>query len=376
MENQEVLRSKPLSYEASKAVLKSLRLETREAINRRIPELRNVNSRLPYVLENVVISDDFFETDGRRWIIRPVWVQSSENPLRQVVDPEKSEVAIYQDTQNSDNPLKKVVGQRRRTATIRQNKPRKETYYSLNKSPEEIWYQLFDEYVKNGTVVRGSLRFSGIPEFMKRKSQNEVDLKMKVTNLELDIYGTNDYDHFFRFIDLDVLENVKCVFGRNSLAILDKPEIKTCKNLTVEFCFGSRPANFSNDKLLRLRNQHLQLENYGLTLHELQLLVQDWITAGRDIGTRFSWEPRTFDDVVDHLNRLKTHFGGVEAGSNLDYYFSNKKIHGNVITLKMGEDRELVMYRGESKTDYLSRTFEMEVVASITATGTVPTSDV
>ncbi|EFO83973.1 hypothetical protein CRE_17472 [Caenorhabditis remanei] len=278
MENQEVLRSKPLSYEASKAVLKSLRLETRESINRRIPALRTINSRLPYILENVIIGDNTFKTNGREWIMRPIWVQSSENPLREVVDPENR--------------------------------------------------------------------------------------------------NTKDYDYFIGFIDLDVLENVKIIDYVNSMMDLcDKPEIKTCKNLTF-YSFYLLETNISVDQLLRLRNQHLQLEIYRLTLHDLQLLVQDWITAGRDIGTRFSWEPRSFDGVVDHLNRLKTHFGAVEAGSNLDYYFSNKKIHGNVITLKMGEDRELVMYCGESKmTDYLW-TFEMEVVASTTATGTVPTSDV
>ncbi|EFO83977.1 hypothetical protein CRE_17473 [Caenorhabditis remanei] len=374
MENQEVLRSKPLSYEASKAVLKSLKLETREAINRRIPALRTVNSRLPYILENVVISDDFFEIDGRRWIMRPVWVQISENPIRQVVDPEKSEVAIY--TRNSDNPLNKVVGQRKRTATIRQNKPRKRTYYRVNKSREEIWYQLFDEYVKNGTVVRGSLRFSGIPECMKGIRENEKDLKMKVTNLEVDIYGTKDFDQFIRFIDLDVLENVKCVFGPNSLAILDKPEIKTCKNLTIYSLYIGRPTNLSIDQLLRLRNQHLKLENTSFPLHELQLFVQDWITTGRDIGTRFSWRRLQSEDILSILEHLKTHLGAVEAGSNLDYYFSNKTILGKGITLKMREDRELVMFCGKSNIPCTSCTFEMEVVSSTRAAVTVPTPDV
>ncbi|KAF1767906.1 hypothetical protein GCK72_007866 [Caenorhabditis remanei] len=350
MENQEVLRSKPLSYEASKAVLKSLSLETREAINRRIPALRTVNSRLPYVLENVVIGTDTFETNGREWFMRPVWVQSSENPLRKVEDPEKWELILQfnQDTKKC---------------------------YRVNKSPEEILEQLFDEYIRDGTVVRGSLCLIGIPEFMKRKSQNEVDLKMKVTNLELNTFVTTDYDQFFWFIDLYVLENVRIIELRNSLTLLDNPEIKTCKKLTIEAVLYGLP---SVDQLLRLRNQHLQLENYGLTLHELQLFVQDWITTGREVGTRFSWAQKGHKDVRGILYRLKTHFSGVEAGSNLDYYFFNKTIHGKGITLKMGEDRELVMYcdQREPQSEWTIYIFEMEVVSSTTSAGSVPTPDV
>ncbi|KAF1767901.1 hypothetical protein GCK72_007860 [Caenorhabditis remanei] len=352
MENQEVLRSKPLSYEASKAVLKSLKLETREAINRRIPALRTVNSRLPYVLENVRIGAKSFQTNGREWFMRPVWVQSSENLLRQVEDPEKWELIL-------------------------QFNEGKEICYRMNKSREEIWYHLFDEYVQSGTVVRGSLRFSGIPECMKGIRENEKDLKMKVTNLELGIYGTKDFDQFIRFIDLDVLENVRIMSFRNSLTLLDNPEIQNCKNLTIYSRYLGRPTNLSIDLFLRLRNQHLKLENIGFPLHELQLFVQDWITTGRDIGTRLSWRRLQSEDILSILEHLKTHLGAVEAGSHLDYYFSNKTIHGKGITLKMGEDRELVMYCGKNNIDseweieYVW-VFEMEVVASTIAAGTVP----
>ncbi|EFO83968.1 hypothetical protein CRE_17469 [Caenorhabditis remanei] len=337
MENQEVLRSKPLSYEASKAVLKSLSLETRETINRRIPALRTVNSRLPYVLENVRIGAKSFEINGREWVMRQALVRNADNPLEEVVDPRKSEVTIYRDNLNITGP------------------------YRVNKPREEIWYQLFDEYIRNGTV--------------KKKRESGEDLKIKVTNLELDKQAAVDYDHLIRFIDLNVLENVEFIAVENTMALLDKPEIKTCKNLTVDFWSG-RPTNFSIDQLLPLRNQHLILDDDSFTLHEQQLIVKDWITTDREIGTRFTWETCLFENVLSILENLKTHFGAVEAGSHLDYFFSDKTIHGNVITLKMREDRELVMYCGESKmTDYLW-TFEMEVVASTTATGTVPTSGV
>ncbi|EFO84042.1 hypothetical protein CRE_17407 [Caenorhabditis remanei] len=222
--------------------------------------------------------------------------------------------------------------------------------------------------MRNETVVKGSLCLWEVPEFLKRRKGNEVDLKMKVTNLELDIYETEDYDHFIRFIDLDVLENVQFFACGNSMAFLDKPVIKSCKNLTViavSFDF------LSVDQFFSLRNQHLKLENHGLTLHDLQLFVQSWITTGRDIGTRFSWERLQFEYVADNLEYLKTHFGAVETWSNHEYYFSDKVLHGNVITLKMGDDRELVMFCAQIPSErhtYCQWTFEMEVVACTSAT--------
>ena len=60
---------------------------------------------------------------------------------------------------------------------------------------------------------------------MKGIRENEKDLKMKVTNLELVSRNTKDYDYFIRFIDLDVLENVKIIACGNSLTLLDKPEV-------------------------------------------------------------------------------------------------------------------------------------------------------
>ncbi|EFO84019.1 hypothetical protein CRE_17471 [Caenorhabditis remanei] len=354
MENQEVLRSNPLSYEASKAVLKSLKLETREAINRRIPELRTVNSRLPYVLENVVIGERSFETNGRSWIMRPAWVQSSENPLRQVGDPGKWELV-----------LQFIKG--------------KEVCYRVNKSDEKILEKLFDEYIKDGTVVRGTLCIYGIPEFMKRR-KNEKDLKIKVTILELNTFVTTGHDQFFRFIDLDVLENVRIIAYENALTLLDKPEIQNCKNLTIYSRFLIQPTNLSIDQLLRFRNQHLKIENIGFTLHDLQLIVQGWITTGREIGSRFRWEPPlSSEDVLPILEHLKTHLGAVEAGSHLDYYFSNKTIHGKGITLKKGEDCELVMYCDRNNTQWEKDYpwfFEMEVVSSTREAVTVPTSGV
>ena len=93
---------------------------------------------------------------------------------------------------------------------------------------------------------------------------------------------------------------------------------------------------------------------------------QDWITTGREVGTRFTWENHQFEleDVLGILQHLKTHFGAVEAGSN-----------GNRI--KMREDRELVMFcdKIQSGRD-INYLFEMGVVAITPATGIVTTPDV
>ena len=173
----------------------------RKAINRRIPALRTVNSQLPYVLENVFLGANFFETNGRRWTIRPSWVISSDNTLEHVLDREKCELIITQ------------------------YNPQKQARQGVNKPCEEVYEKLFDEYIRDGTIVRGSLCFGGIPEFMKTRRANERDLKMRVTNLELERQAALDYDYFIRFIDLDVLENVKFIVSENSVALLDKPEV-------------------------------------------------------------------------------------------------------------------------------------------------------
>ncbi|EFO83988.1 hypothetical protein CRE_17416 [Caenorhabditis remanei] len=339
---------KQLSYDSLKSVLKHMSLEKREAINRQIPELRTINYRLPYVLETLFIGS-FFEINGKYWTFKPTWVQSSENPLNYNADPKKCEL------------------------TITQYNPEKEARQSMNKSDEEVLEQLFDEYIRDGTVVRGLLGCHGIPEFLKRRRENEVDLKVKATNLQLKIHETEDYEHFIRFIDLDVLENVEFLNTGNAQALLDKPEIKNCKNLIVDAMSLDIP---SVNELLRLRNQHLQIEGYRFTRNEVHQFVQDWIITGREIGTRFSWPQRRSEDVVNMLDYLKTHFETLEADSNLESYFSDKTIYGNGTALKMRENRELVMFCGKSNipSEWTPFTFEMEVVAS--ATGTVPTPDV
>ncbi|EFO96285.1 hypothetical protein CRE_14635 [Caenorhabditis remanei] len=190
-----------------------------------------------------------------------------------------------------------------------------------------VYEQLFNKYIRDGTVVSGSLCLYGIPEFLKERREKEDDLKIKVTNLKFTTETTEDYEHFIRFIDLDVLENVTVIADENSLALIDKQEIKTCKNLTVivNFGYGPRPTNFSVDQFLRLQNQHFQLEYFRFNCHDLQLFVEGWITTGREIGTRFSLGQIRYEDVRGILEHLKTHFGADEAGSNLENYFSSKK---------------------------------------------------
>ncbi|EFO85492.1 hypothetical protein CRE_22998 [Caenorhabditis remanei] len=57
------------------------------------------------------------------------------------------------------------------------------------------------------------------------------------------------------------------------------------------------------------------------------LSEEDWITTGREIGTHFSCEKNRCKDVVDILKHLRAHFDAVEAGSTLEYYFSDKIIY-------------------------------------------------
>lgn len=110
----------------------------------------------------------------------------------------------------------------------------------LNQSPDDVFEQLFDAYIRNGTVVRGALTLVGIPAFLKKKNSDE--LKIKVTNLELPTQNgsTEDYEQLRRFIDLKALRSVMMI--ENSAAnkissMLEKPEVSNVILKLLEHSF-------------------------------------------------------------------------------------------------------------------------------------------
>ncbi|KAF1767842.1 hypothetical protein GCK72_007801 [Caenorhabditis remanei] len=340
MKNTVFSRNKPLSYDASKTVVKSLSLEIREQIHHRIPSLRAINSLFPFWLEKVKISNDTLVINNRKWTVgRRI---QRENEMEPVID--ETEVSI-------------CLGAQRAPAR------------RLNQSPDDVFEQLFDAYIRNGTVVRGALTLVGIPAFLKKKNSDE--LKIKVTNLELPTQNgsTEDYEQLRRFIDLKALRSVMMI--ENSAAnkissMLEKPEIKTCEKLTLTL---SSP---SIDPLFRLRNQHLWLHNSRLSIDDLDKLVENWIITGREIGTRFSLYQTQYVDSI--FERLKQRFGAIESKHPEHNYYTDG------VTIKMGDDRRLVIFAenvGDSEVTYHDPwVFEMEVMASASATGIMGSEEV
>ncbi|KAF1767951.1 hypothetical protein GCK72_007911 [Caenorhabditis remanei] len=295
MKNIVFSRNKPLSYDASKAVVKSLNLEIREQIHHRIPSLHTINCLFPFELEKVKISNDTLVINNRKWTVgRRI---QRENEMEPVID--ETEVSIS-------------LGEQR--APTRR----------LNQSPDDVFEQLFDAYIRNGTVVRGTLTLVGIPAFLKKKNSDE--LKIKVANLELPTQrgSTENYEQLRRFIDLKALRSVMIehLAANNISSMLEKPE--------------------------------------------------NWIITGREIGTRFSLYQTQYVDVDSIFERLKQRFGAIESKHPEHHYYTDG------VTIKMGDDRRLVIfaeYVGDSEVSYPFNhdpwVFEMEIMASASATGIV-----
>ncbi|KAF1767908.1 hypothetical protein GCK72_007868 [Caenorhabditis remanei] len=184
----EVPTNKPLSYDASKAVLKSMNLETREAINKRIPSLRVIDSLFPYELEKVLMSTDRLNFNDREWFF----------------------------IKRGNDHCDLMMSSGTQEAPIRR----------LDMSADAAYRKLFDAYIRNGTRIR-TLYHTDIPEMLMEKDPEE--LRLKVQNLELPaaFMGNHvaDYEHLTRFIDLGTLKGVIYQMNSNNRAILDKPEI-------------------------------------------------------------------------------------------------------------------------------------------------------
>lgn len=335
---QAVLKSKPLSYDASKYVLKSLKLETREKVDRQIPSLHITNSLFPYELDRVSIGANGFLINNRQWVFQPVF---GEN---------------HQLVPNQTN-LMMFCGPKRGPVRL------------LNKSPEAAYKQLFESYIRDGTTVKDELCLTGFPEFLREK-----DLKIKAKLLEVETMDIQPYVDFVRFLDLEHLEHLYLQLGNKTIGYLERKEIKICNNLYLRVPRNYQLGNSILNQLLGLRNQHITLQYVQFPLLDLQKLVESWISSNRPIGTRFSWGRMEYEGFMDIFDRFKEELGAVDS----KHPGLGQSLYAKGVSLEMGDDRELVMFGGKTTKEKTRRmldaapwTFEMEVMGK--KVGTVPT---
>ncbi|EFO83942.1 hypothetical protein CRE_17405 [Caenorhabditis remanei] len=136
----EVPTNKPLSYDASKAVLKSMNLETREAINKRIPSLRVIDSLFPYELEKVQMSTHRLNFNDREWFF---------------IEKDNDLCDLMMSSGTQEAPIRR-----------------------LDMSADAAYRKLFDAYIRNGTRIR-TLYHTDIPEMLMEKDPKELRLKIK-----------------------------------------------------------------------------------------------------------------------------------------------------------------------------------------------------
>ncbi|EFO83949.1 hypothetical protein CRE_17406 [Caenorhabditis remanei] len=316
----------PLPDEATKAVFKLLSMETsllisRIAIINRIPSLRSINSLLPYTFKNLKIGTTFMEINNIQWFFCPVKTPE---------DLGKVDIQIIRD--------------KKRAPTRRVNK--------------SAYQQLFDAYVKEGTVVNGSLVLNGAPEFVS--SQQDSKLKVQCKNLELNIRSPKDYDLLVGLINMDTVDVLKFPTTPNTVELLDKPEIQTVK--TLHLVITQIPGHPSLQQLLALRNQHLKLRHTRFPLDHLDALVRDWMDTGRNVGTVFSWELISYEDALMMFDHFEAKLGALRSmHPRIGQTFGD-----NGVTIRMKEEKDLVMFGGrvmrkDKEFDTSGLVFQMEV---------------
>ncbi|KAF1767907.1 hypothetical protein GCK72_007867 [Caenorhabditis remanei] len=308
----------PLPDEATKAVFKSLCMETRIAIINHIPSLRSINSLLPYTFKNLKIGTTFMEINNIQWFFCPVKTPE---------DSDKVDIQIIRDKKRA--PMRRV--------------------------DKTAYQQLFDYYVKEGTVINGSLVLNGAPEFL-----NDPKMKVYCKNLELNIRSTKDYELLIGLIKMDTVDVLKFPTTPNTVTLLDKPEIQTVK--TLHLVITQIPGHPSLQQLLALRNQHLKLRHTRFPLDHLDALVRDWMDTGRDVGTVFSWELISYEDALMMFDHFEAKLGALRSmHPRIGQTFGD-----NGVTIRMKEEKDLVMFGGrvmrkDKEFDTSGLVFQMEV---------------
>ncbi|EFO83492.1 hypothetical protein CRE_02822 [Caenorhabditis remanei] len=295
---------------------------SREAINKRIPSLRVIDSLFPYELEKLQVSNYFFQINDTEWSFNPQ--ETGENHCNLRMSRGKQKLPIRR----------------------------------LEISHDAAYRKLCDAYIRNGTRAR-YFDFSKVPGFLSDRDPEEF--KLKVQTLELSPLNTvADYEHLARFIELGTLKSVIYAMNSRNRGILDKPEIKTCKELIL--ITRSRHFPLTLETLLGLQNEHLILQDTEFA--HLHGLVETWLASDKPIGSRFSWGQTDYADVLNIHKRFEEEKGAVPW----KHPRLGNSFYAHGVKLSMGEGRDLVMFGGSTKTEKKFNiapwTFDMEIMAA------------
>ncbi|EFO84049.1 hypothetical protein CRE_17376 [Caenorhabditis remanei] len=325
-------RSKPLSCDALKSVIKSMSFEKRREIHINLPSLRTINSLLPYTVEFVEITPNYsLQINGKLWIFHKKPEQSNPDD----VDPNQTTISIVD------------------LDTVKRSPE-----FHVNKSCDEAYEKLFNVYLKNGSTIQ-ELHLRGVPKFLCEREDPD-GLKLNISRIFMSIEIVDEFDSFIRFVNLDNLEYIHLLIvnedneGGECFGMLEKPAIINCKSLDL-FLIASEtpPINYFTG----LRNQTLLLYDNNFSVNDLRMLIENWKTSDRPIGTGFclySFET----DANDMFNSL-------ELQDTFPVEIQCDLTDKPGIGIKMDNNRDLVLYQGQHQIrSGHSPALKMEVIAS------------
>ncbi|KAF1767957.1 hypothetical protein GCK72_007917 [Caenorhabditis remanei] len=330
----EQTRSRQLGYDALKSVLKWMSVEKRQDLHNHIPSLRAINSLLPYTIDDVRIWENELSINRTQWAFR----KNSEESNSDDDDPNQSTVSIKD--LNSDKCS---------------------LDFRVNQSPDEAFEKCFNVYLKNGSTIQ-NLDLLHVPKFLCEREDPD-GFKLNISRLEANDWIVDKFDSFIRFVNLDNLDDISlslCDEEGEKFGMLGKPSlgenswfigIINCKNLDLELYASRSLINY----YIGLRNQTLVLNQNYFDVNDLRMLIENWKTSDRPIGTCFCLLSYYIDDI----------FNSLELQDTFPVEIQHDSADTPGIGIKMEDNRDLVLYIGEHQVDEGAfQALKMEVIAS------------
>ncbi|KAF1767954.1 hypothetical protein GCK72_007914 [Caenorhabditis remanei] len=334
-------RSKPLSYDALKSVIKSMSVEKRQELHHHLPSLRATNSVLPYIIEVVRIEPISINIDWKEWYI-------IEHPRIWYRDDDDSN---DDDSDNGDS----------NQTTISISYSQKSTPdFHVKESVDEVFEKIFNVYLKNGSTIQ-YFDFCHVPKFLCERDGSD-GLKLNISTLIMD-NGFDNFDAFIRFVNLDTLENIYLPFENKFnehgelFGMLERPEIINCKNLDF---FVTVPETPPINFITGLRNQNLVLNHSKFDVNELRNLIENWKTSDRPIGTSFCLWSYTLYEY-----NIKEMFDSLNLQDTFPIEIQRDSTDKPGIGMTIDDNRDLVVYHCQHLNGIMRYpALKMEVIAS------------
>ncbi|KAF1767839.1 hypothetical protein GCK72_007798 [Caenorhabditis remanei] len=323
----ETKNSIPLSYEATKCVIRYLNVKTRETMSSQVQSIRRINNIIPFHIETLTINESSFGINDTEWIFE-------EYEERQVVLQNKTKMIVY--------------WKNKRRCTI-----------EIDLSPKILYEKMVKFYVRKQTVVRDNVFLLGTPRLL----ENAVTFRDKhiiTQSVEILSMFSHTYETFRSFLSLEFVTKMQIMLTDGSVETLDNPEVKNCPVLSL-CCPPFRPlANSLLYRMMSFENKILILEYLDFPMEDAVRLIEDWIGSNRKTGTRFSWIQKDTKTARDAVSSIQEKFGAVPDTDHRQYK--------NVIKIPMANKRDLIIYTGQitklrqQRKGALYPTFEIEIV--------------